>query len=85
MIFCTGVCLRFIIRLRKFICPFLRRDLIMREFLSENESFKNTDVAALYLRLSKEDIDKMNGGDDSESIKNQRILLTDEDLLRTQS
>lgn len=54
----------------------------MREFLSENESFKNTDVAALYLRLSKEDIDKMNGGDDSESIKNQRILLTDEALKR---
>ena len=54
----------------------------MREFLSENESFKNTDVAALYLRLSKEDIDKINGGDDSESIKNQRILLTDEALKR---
>lgn len=33
--------------------------------------------AALYGRLSKEDIDKLNGGDDSESIKNQRLLLTD--------
>lgn len=35
------------------------------------------DKAALYLRLSKEDIDKMNIGDDSESIVNQRLLLTD--------
>lgn len=35
-------------------------------------------VAALYLRLSKEDIDKINRGDDSESIKNQRLLLTEE-------
>ena len=33
--------------------------------------------AALYGRLSKEDIDKLNGGDDSESVKNQRLLLTD--------
>ncbi len=39
-------------------------------------------VAALYLRLSKEDIDKMNKGDDSESIKNQRLLLTDEAIKR---
>ncbi len=39
-------------------------------------------VAALYLRLSKEDIDKMNRGDDSESIKNQRLLLTDEAIKR---
>lgn len=36
------------------------------------------DVAALYLRLSKEDMDKISKGDDSESIKNQRLLLTDE-------
>ena len=35
-------------------------------------------VAALYLRLSKEDIDKINEGDDSESIKNQRLLLVEE-------
>ena len=35
-------------------------------------------VAALYLRLSKEDIDKINEGDDSESIKNQRLLLMEE-------
>lgn len=35
------------------------------------------DKAALYLRLSKEDIDKMSKGDDSESIVNQRLLLTD--------
>ena len=55
---------------------------MMRDFLSENESFTNTDAAALYLRLSKEDIDKINGGDDSESIKNQRIMLTDEALKR---
>ena len=33
--------------------------------------------AVLYLRLSKEDIDKVNKGDDSASIKNQRLLLTD--------
>ena len=32
--------------------------------------------AALYGRLSKEDIDKINEGDDSQSIKNQRLLLT---------
>lgn len=35
------------------------------------------DKAALYLRLSKEDIDKINQGDDSESIINQRLLLMD--------
>lgn len=35
------------------------------------------DKAALYLRLSKEDVDKLNRGDDSESIINQRLLLTD--------
>lgn len=35
------------------------------------------DKAALYLRLSKEDVDKINKGDDSESIVNQRLLLTD--------
>lgn len=35
------------------------------------------DKAALYLRLSKEDIDKINKGDDSESIINQRLLLMD--------
>ena len=35
------------------------------------------DSAALYLRLSKEDIDKINKGDDSESIINQRLLLAD--------
>lgn len=32
---------------------------------------------ALYLRLSKEDVDKFDKGDDSESITNQRLLLTD--------
>lgn len=35
------------------------------------------DRAALYLRLSKEDVDKINKGDDSESIVNQRLLLMD--------
>ncbi|MFP3153898.1 recombinase family protein [Lachnospiraceae bacterium ZAX-1] len=35
------------------------------------------DKAALYLRLSKEDLDKADKGDDSESILNQRLLLTD--------
>lgn len=35
------------------------------------------DKGALYLRLSKEDIDKIDKGDDSESITNQRLLLTD--------
>ena len=33
--------------------------------------------AVLYLRLSKEDADKLKEGDDSASIKNQRLLLTD--------
>ena len=33
--------------------------------------------AVLYLRLSKEDVDKVNKGDDSASIINQRLLLTD--------
>lgn len=33
--------------------------------------------AALYLRLSKEDKDKLTEGDDSASIRNQRLLLTD--------
>lgn len=33
--------------------------------------------AALYLRLSKEDKDKLRAGDDSASIQNQRLLLTD--------
>ncbi len=33
--------------------------------------------AVLYLRLSKEDVDKLKKGDDSASIKNQRLLLTD--------
>lgn len=33
-------------------------------------------IGVLYLRLSKEDIDKINKGDDSESIKNQHLLLT---------
>jgi DNA invertase Pin-like site-specific DNA recombinase len=33
--------------------------------------------AVLYGRLSKEDVDKINEGDDSQSIKNQRLLLTE--------
>lgn len=33
--------------------------------------------AALYLRLSKEDVDKISEGDDSASIKNQRLLLVE--------
>lgn len=33
--------------------------------------------AVLYLRLSKEDIDKFSEGDDSASIKNQRLLLVE--------
>lgn len=33
--------------------------------------------AALYLRLSKEDLHKMKEGDDSISIRNQRLMLTD--------
>ena len=33
--------------------------------------------AVLYLRLSKEDSEKLNKGDESASIKNQRLLLTD--------
>jgi len=34
-------------------------------------------VAAIYCRLSKEDLDKANVGDDSESIQNQKLLLID--------
>lgn len=37
----------------------------------------NMNRAALYCRLSKEDIDKINKGDDSASIVNQRMLLED--------
>ena len=33
--------------------------------------------AVLYLRLSKEDVNKVSEGDDSASIVNQRLLLTD--------
>ena len=33
--------------------------------------------AVLYLRLSKEDVNKLNAGDDSASIRNQRLLLTE--------
>jgi site-specific DNA recombinase len=35
----------------------------------------NNNKAALYCRLSKEDMDKINKGDDSESIINQKLLL----------
>lgn len=38
---------------------------------------KYMNKAVLYLRLSKEDMDKISEGDDSASIKNQRLLLTD--------
>lgn len=37
----------------------------------------NGNRAVLYLRLSKEDADKLDRGDDSASIRNQRLLLTD--------
>lgn len=37
----------------------------------------NNNRAVLYLRLSKEDQDKLTQGDDSASITNQRLLLTD--------
>ncbi len=35
------------------------------------------DKAAIYCRLSKEDVDKLRKGDDSESIHNQKLLLMD--------
>lgn len=35
------------------------------------------DKAAIYCRLSREDADKLNKGDDSESIQNQKLLLMD--------
>ena len=35
------------------------------------------DKAAIYCRLSREDVDKLNKGDDSESIQNQKLLLMD--------
>ena len=34
-------------------------------------------IAAIYCRLSKEDEDKKDKGDDSESIQNQKLLLMD--------
>ena len=40
-----------------------------------------SNIAALYLRLSKEDMHK-NAKEDSESIKNQRLLLIEEALKR---
>lgn len=40
-------------------------------------TMKNGTRTVLYLRLSKEDKDKLNKGDDSASIQNQRLLLTD--------
>lgn len=43
--------------------------------IGEKKMGKNR--ACLYLRLSKEDADKLVKGDDSASIKNQRLLLTD--------
>lgn len=38
---------------------------------------KDMDKAAIYCRLSREDVDKLNKGDDSESIQNQKLLLMD--------
>ena len=38
---------------------------------------KMQQVVAIYCRLSKEDLDKSNRGDDSESIQNQKLLLVD--------
>ena len=35
------------------------------------------DKAAIYCRLSKEDVDKLKKGDESESIQNQKLLLMD--------
>jgi DNA invertase Pin-like site-specific DNA recombinase len=35
------------------------------------------DKAAIYCRLSKEDVDKLRKGDESESIQNQKVLLMD--------
>ena len=40
-------------------------------------AMKEKNKAALYLRLSKEDKDKLGRGDDSASIQNQRLLLAD--------
>lgn len=37
----------------------------------------SNDKVAIYCRLSTEDMDKMNKGDDSESIQNQKLLLMD--------
>ena len=38
---------------------------------------KEQQIAAIYCRLSKEDLDKANIGDESESIQNQKLLLLD--------
>ena len=45
--------------------------------MSRSES-ENLYRVAMYLRLSDEDSDKINKLDDSESIKNQRIMLLNE-------
>ena len=45
--------------------------------MSRSES-ENLYRVAMYLRLSDEDNDKINKLDDSESIKNQRIMLLNE-------
>ena len=38
------------------------------------------DKAAIYCRLSKEDVDKLSKRDDSESIQNQKLLLMAQSL-----
>lgn len=50
-----------------------------RTVLSYDLSMKSVrgNRAVLYLRLSKEDVNKLQEGDDSASIKNQRLLLLD--------
>ena len=42
-----------------------------------HETYNHGKKAVLYLRLSKEDLHKIREGDDSASIKNQRLLLTE--------
>lgn len=46
--------------------------------MNDFHNSKKNNAAALYLRLSKEDVYKIQGGDESQSIQNQRLLLMEE-------
>lgn len=55
----------------------IRRYTLYKDIIRLERNEMEGNRAVLYLRLSKEDVDKVNKGDDSSSIKSQRLLLTD--------